>query len=129
MWRPTEESNNIEWILNHLARISNVALPRVIRGDPNYTPAGWPNDYKEHQYGIDRYMADIAVGKRASMDGLAALSDSQLEEEIPLWGGTRKRKIGLFAYIGEIIHHRGQIAFIRGTVKRRKEKDPDFLRC
>ena len=129
MWRPAEESNNIEWILNHIARISNIALPRIVKGDPNYKPANWPDDYKDHHYGIDRYMADIAAGKKVALDGIGKLTNAQLEEEISMWGGKKKRKEGLFAYIGEIIHHRGQIAFIRGTVKRRKEKDPDFLKC
>ena len=67
------------------------------------------------------------MGKRAALDGIGKLTDAQLEEEIPLWGGTKKRKIGLFAYIGEIIHHKGQILYIRGTVKRFKAKDPNFL--
>jgi hypothetical protein len=62
------------------------------------------------------------------VEGLAKLKDEQLEEEIPLWGGKQKRKTGVFAYIGELYHHRGQAAFIRGTVKRLKEKDPSFLK-
>jgi uncharacterized damage-inducible protein DinB len=125
-YKLTDESNSIEWIINHLCRISNTALPRIIKGDPNYKPVGWPDDYKEHHYTLDKYMADLAAGKRMVLDGIGKLTNAQLEEEIPLWGGTKKRKVGLFAYIGEIVHHKGQIAHIRGTIKRLKAKDPDF---
>jgi len=128
-WKATEESNNILWILNHLARITNLSLPRIIKGDPNYKPTSWPDDYKDRNLTVQRYMEDIAAGRRTVLDGIGKLTDAQLEEEIPLWGGKRKRKVGLFAYIGELIHHRGQIAFIRGTIKRKKEKDPNFLAC
>ncbi|MBM3292288.1 DinB family protein [Candidatus Bathyarchaeota archaeon] len=126
-WKPTDESNNIDWIINHICRISNTTLPRIIKGDPTYKPVGWPDDYRDRQHSIEKYVADLASGKKMVIDGIAALSDAQLEEEIPLWGGKRKRKEGLYTYIGEVIHHRGQIAFIRGTVKRKKEKDPNFL--
>jgi len=57
-----------------------------------------------------------------------ALSDEQLEEVLPMMSGPYPRKIGLFAYVGELFHHRGQIAFIRGTVKRLRERDPGFLK-
>ncbi len=72
-------------------------------------------------------LEDIDAGKKAVLEGIGKLSDADLEEEIPLWGGKRKRKTGLFAYLGEIVHHRGQIAYLRGTIKRLKEKDPKFL--
>jgi uncharacterized damage-inducible protein DinB len=126
IYQLTEESNSVEWIINHLCRISNTALPRIIKGDPNYKPMGWPDDYKEQHYSLDKYRADLAAGKKVTLDGIAKLTDAQLEEEIPLWGGTKKRKIGLFAYIGEVVHHKGQIAYIRGTVKRLKAADPNF---
>ena len=126
-WRPTEQSNSIEWTLNHMARLGNVSLPRIIRGDPNYMPADWPQDYKDCHYPVEKLMGDIAMGKEAVLAEMCNLSDKQLEEEIPLWGGRRKRKIGLFAYLGELIHHRGQIAYLRGTIKRLREKDPKFL--
>lgn len=126
-WRPTDESNNIDWIINHISRISNTTLPRIIKSDPSYKPVGWPDDYKDRQYSIEKYVADLATGKKMVIDGIASLSNAQLEEEIQLWGGKKKRKEGLYTYLGEVIHHKGQIAFIRGTVKRKKEKDPNFL--
>ena len=93
MYKPTEESNNIEWIVNHLCRISNTAIPRILKGDPNYKPTGWPDDYKDRHYSIAKYMEDLAMGKRAALDGIGKLTDAQLEEEIPLWGGTRRGRL------------------------------------
>lgn len=126
-YRPTDESNSIEWIVNHLCRISNIALPRIIKGDPNYKPIGWPDDYGDRHPSLNKYMADLASGKKMVLDSLGNLTDEQLEEEIPLWSGSKKRKVGLYAYLGEVVHHKGQIAYIRGTVKRFKLKDPNFL--
>jgi uncharacterized damage-inducible protein DinB len=126
-WKPTEASNSIEWILNHMARLTNVSIPRILKGDPDYMPSGWPEDYREKRHGIEKMISDIEMGKEAVFDGIGKLTSEQLEEMIPLWGGTKKRKTGLFAYLGELIHHRGQIAYVRGTIKRLREKDPKFL--
>jgi uncharacterized damage-inducible protein DinB len=128
MYKLTSESNNIQWLLNHMSRIVNVSIPRIVKGDPNWSPKGWPADYKDQAYGLEKMMKDIKAGKKAAVDGLGKLKDELLEEEIPLWGGKQKRKTGVFAYIGELYHHRGQLAYIRGTVKRLKEKDPNFLK-
>lgn len=127
VWKPTEVSNNIEWILNHMARISNLSLPRIIKGDPDYAPEGWPEDYRDRHHSLERMLKDIDKGKKVVLEGIGVLTSAQLEEEIPLWGGTRKRKTGLFAYLGELVHHNGQIAYLMGTMKRLKEKDPKFL--
>ena len=127
-WRPVPESNNIRWILNHLARISNLSLPRIIKGTQEYTPEGWPEDYRDQTHTLEKMLADIQKGKEAVLKGIGNLKDADLEAEIPMWRGTRKRKVGLFAYIGEVINHKGQLAALRGNIKRRREKDPDFLK-
>lgn len=121
-WKPTEVSNSIEWTLNHMARISNLSLPRIIKGDPEYKPEGWPDDYRDKHHSLEKMMGDIEKGKTVVIEGISKLTSAQLEEEIPLWGGTKKRKTGLFAYLGELVHHNGQIAYLRGTMKRQKEK-------
>lgn len=126
-WKPTDESNNIAWILNHLSRITNISLPRIIKGDPDYIPEDWPEDYREKDYSYNKLLMDINEGKEKVVNGIGKLSTKQLEEDIPLWGDKRKRKIGLFAYLGEILHHRGQIAYIRGTIKRKREQNSSFL--
>lgn len=116
-------------ILNHLCRICNTTLPRLARaqGDPDYKPLGWPDDYEDHHYSLDKYMAVLFAGKKLVLEGIGNLTDAQLKEEVQTWGGIDARKVKLIDFIGEIIHHRGQIAYIRGTVKRLRAKDPGFL--
>ena len=126
-WKPVEESNNIRWILNHLSRITNMSLPRIMKGDQEYTPAGWPADYRDQTYSTEKLMNDLKAGRGAVLDGLSRLTSENLAEEIPLWGGTRQRQFALNAYLGEIVHHKGQIAMLRGNIKRRREKDEHFL--
>jgi uncharacterized damage-inducible protein DinB len=125
--RLTEASNSISMILNHLSRITNINMPRIISGDFTYTPQNWPSDYVEHNYSFEKLMNDIQMGRKKVIENIAALSDEQLEEVIPMMSGPYPRKIGLFAYVGELFHHRGQIAFIRGSVQRLRERDQDFL--
>jgi hypothetical protein len=121
-WRPTEEANNIRGIITHLSRICNVSLPSRIKGDPYYKPNNWPNDYEENHHSFEKLLTDIENGRKAVINGLDGLSHSDMEAKIPLWGGMRKRKIGLFSHLSEIAHHKGQIAYIRGIRKRQKEK-------
>ncbi len=73
-------------------------------------------------------LSDIQKGKATVLEGIGKLSDADLEAEIPMWRGTRQRKVGLYAYIGEVINHKGQIAALRGNITRRREKDADFLK-
>lgn len=117
-WKPTKESNNIEWQLNHLSRITNLSLPRLIKGDHDWTPEDWPTNYKETKHDIKKMVKDIENGKMQVLMDLGELSVAQLEEDTSYWGGTRKRKEGLYAYLAELAHHKGQIAYIRGTYAR-----------
>ena len=120
-WQPTKVSTSVQWQLNHISRIINVALPRLIKGVTDYTPEGWAEDYRDQDYPVDKLLADIKKGKEVSIKKLNKVSNEAMDEEIPLWGGTKLRKEGLFSYIGEIYHHRGQITYIRGTYKRLNE--------
>ncbi|NQT07872.1 DinB family protein, partial [Candidatus Bathyarchaeota archaeon] len=107
-WKPTEESNSVAWTLNHMSRIANVSIPRIIKGNQEYTPADWPEDYRDKDYTVEKMLKDIDAAKGVVMKGIGKLTSEQLEEEIPLWGGTKKRKTGIFAYLGELVHHKGQ---------------------
>ena len=127
-YRITGKSNSISMILNHVSRITNINMLRVISGDFSYVPEGWPSDYVEKGFGVEKLMADIKAGKKLVIEGVRALSDDALEEVLPMMSGPYKRKIGLFAYVGEVFHHMGQIAFIRGSIKRLREEDPTFLK-
>jgi uncharacterized damage-inducible protein DinB len=120
-FKPTAASNSAQWQLNHVSRILNSSLISRIKGVEQYAPEGWPADYRDQDYPLDKLMADIKKGAETAIPMLKELSDESLEEEIPMWGGKRQRKIGLFAYIGEVIHHKGQLAYIRGTYKRLNE--------
>ncbi|MBN2334798.1 DinB family protein [Candidatus Bathyarchaeota archaeon] len=127
-YRVTEASNDIQSILNHLSRITNLNMPRIIKGDIEYAPEGWPSDYVEHTCSLEKLMGDIHKGKEKVLEGVAGLSEEQLEEVVQMMSGPYPRKIGLFAYLGELFHHRGQIAFIRGTIGRLRERDSGFLK-
>jgi len=120
-WKPTEVSTSVQWQLNHISRIINTAIPRIIKGVAEYTLEGWPEDYRDQDYPLEKLMADIQKGKDVSVEMLKKLSNEAMDEEIPLWGGTKLRKEGLFAYIGEVYHHKGQVTYIRGTYKRLNE--------
>jgi hypothetical protein len=126
-WKPLDESNNIKWIMNHLSRISNVSLPRLIKGDQSWLPKNWPENYRDMDLSLERLKKDFNKGKETTLQLLEGLQDSDLLKEITFWGSLRKRQEGLFAYIGELINHKGQIAMLRGNIKRRREKDQEFL--
>lgn len=117
-WKPTPESNNIVWQLNHLSRIINLNMPRLIKEDKEWTPEDWQFDYKEAVVDVERLVQDIEQGKLTVLPELGSLSNALLEKETKYWGGTRKQKEGLFAYLAEIAHHKGQIAYIRATYAR-----------
>ena len=127
-WKPTEVSNNIDWLLNHMCRIASITLPRIITGNQEYTQAGWPENYREMSKSLDEYKADLLSAKEVILPSFEGLTDDDLEKEIPLWRGRMvKRKTALFTYIGELVHHNGQIAYLKGTMTRLAEKDPNFL--
>jgi len=121
-WKPTPESNNIEWQLNHLSRITNLSMPRLIKDDKDWTPKDWDSNYKETLHDVHRLIEDIEKSKKLVLLELGGLSNAQLEKDTIYWGGTRKQKEGLFAYLAEIAHHKGQIAYIRGTYARKLGK-------
>ena len=126
-WRPVPESNNIRWILNHLSRQWNISIPRMIKGDSNYTPADWPDDYANSNPSLQKLMSDLEKGKAAVLSGIDALSPVDLDAEIDLGRGGRKRLLMILAYLLEAVHHEGQIAMFRGNIRRRREKDKTFL--
>ncbi len=121
-WKPTLESNNIQWQLIHLSSITNLSLPRLIKADHNWTPKGWPSNYKETKHELHKIINDIENGKKLVLKELGELGDPRLNEDTKYWGGSRKFKEGLFAYLAEIAHHKGQIAYIRGTYARKQGK-------
>ncbi len=65
-FKPTPVSNSVQWQLNHISRIVNTALPRLIKGVEEYAPEGWPADYRDQDYPLDKLMKDIKKGHRES---------------------------------------------------------------
>lgn len=126
-WKPVPESNNIQWILTHLSTEWNVGLPRIIKGDGNYKPAGWPDDYNKINHPLGKLMSDLEKGKAAVLSGLDSLKPGDIDAEIDLGRGKRKREQMLLTYISEAIHHEGQIAMLRGAINRRRERESSFL--
>ena len=128
-WKPTEVSNNCDWLLNHMSRIASVSLPRILTGNQEYTPTGWSDSYRDDSHSLEDYKSDIAAAKQVIISAMDKVSDAMLDEEIPLYRGRMaKRKVALFNYIDELIHHNGQIAYLKGTMTRLAEKDPSFLK-
>jgi len=127
-WKPVEEANNIRWILTHLSQQWNVGFQRTFRGDNNYKPAGWPDDYvgsKSITYA--KLMADLTKGRATVLGGLGKLSAADLAVEVQSLSGMVKRHDRLMRQLSEIAHHEGQIAYIRGAIGRRRQKDGSFL--
>jgi hypothetical protein len=127
-WRPVQESNNIRWILTHLSTEWNVGLPRMIKGDAKYKPAGWPDDYDKINHHLPKLLSDLEKGKAAVLTGLDSLKSADLDANIDLGRGPRKRIEMLTIYLLEAVQHAGQIAMLKGNITRRREKEPNFLK-
>jgi hypothetical protein len=121
-WKPAKQSNNIEWQLNHISRISNLSIPRLLKGDHDWKPDNWPKNYRDANLSIFKMIEDIEKGAKLVSELLGELDEASLEKDTKYWGGVRKLKEGLFAYLAEIAHHKGQIAYLRGTYAREHGK-------
>ena len=127
-WQPLKEANSIRWILTHLSQQWNVGIHKILKGDLEYKREEWPEDYVGNKtYSLGKIMSEMERGRNDFINSLEQLTLTELEADIPLWGGTRKRQYGLLLYVSEIFHHAGQIAYIRGAIKRRRQADDHFL--
>ena len=114
-WRPCDTCNSLGWTLRHMARISSVLLPQVVEGT---TLGHWDDDYESRPHALEEMISDLNEGRDRVLAGLSGMAAEDLEEEMPLWGGVHRRKEGLYMLIGELAHHGGQVAYIRGAYKR-----------
>lgn len=114
-WRPCHACNTLGWTLRHMARISVVLLNQVVEGT---TTGRWDDDYESRPHTLDDLITDLNEGRDRVLAGLKCMAAEALEEEIPLWGGVHRRKEGLYMLIGELAHHGGQVAYIRGAYSR-----------
>jgi len=115
-WRPVEETNNIHWILTHTTRIAYLLIPQVLSGTHN--PAGWDDDYEQQKHTIEDLRKDLLKARKLVVNDIRDLDEKQLEKKINIWGKERPLKEPIFALLGELLHHNGQMAMLRGIYKR-----------
>ena len=127
-WKPIGEANDIKWILTHLSQQWNVGVTRAVKGDPNFKPAGWPDDYVGNKsFSLVKIMNDLKQGKENVLQSLDKFNPADLDVDVNTPHGVRKRENMLMMLLSEIPHHEGQIAYIRGAVGRRRLTEPSFL--
>ena len=127
-WKPFSEANTLRWILTHEAYILHVAFPRVLLGNRDYLPEGWPDDYQGNEgYTLEKILGDIEEGRVSLMEVLDGLTDESLAEEIE-FAGTRTRKWMVMWMILEIIRHEGQVAAMFSAWKQVNSEEIRFLR-
>ena len=117
-WKPLDESNSIYWILTHTTRIASLLIPQVLDG--TYNPSGWDDDYEQQKHSLEELRNDLEKGKEKVVEEIRKLSVEQLSDEIDIWGRKRPLKEPLFILLGELLHHHGQIAMLRGIYQRTK---------
>ena len=127
-YKIAETSNTIQAILYHLSLFTKHNIPSIIKGAQYSTQEAKIMDKQSPEYCFDKLLKEIVLGKTTILEGVDRLSDDDLEEVIPLMAGPYPRKIGLYAYLGELFHHKGQIAFIRGTIQRRRNRNSERTR-
>lgn len=115
-WKPVEESNSIYWILTHTTKIAYLLIPQVLDG--TYNPAGWDDDYEQQKHSLGELQIDLKKGREKVVKGIRELSMEDLSHEIDIWGRKRPLKEPIFALLGELLHHHGQIAMLKGIYKR-----------
>jgi uncharacterized damage-inducible protein DinB len=120
-WKSCTEANTIRWCLTHLSSELHAFVPKILTGNLEYKPEGWPDDYEGNlSYSLKKIMGDIEAGKDKLMKSLDEVTDESLAEEIDWFFGKQPRQAYLLLAISEIMHHEGQIAAILGVEKRMK---------
>ena len=81
-WKYCPQANTIRWILTHLASELHVFIPKILTGDKEYKPDGWPDDYIGNQsYSLEKILGDIEKGEETLMKKLDGLGEEVLSEE------------------------------------------------
>ncbi len=115
-WKPVEETNTIFWILTHTTRIAYILIPQVLSGTHN--PAGWDDNYEQQKHTLKELRRDLERARKLVVNDIRDLDERQLDEKINIWGSERPLKESIFALLGELLHHNGQIAMLRGIYGR-----------
>ena len=118
-WKSCSKANTIRWILTHLSSELHVFVPKILKGDKEYVPEGWPEDYVGNEaFSLEKILGDLLTGKKALMTSLDQVSEEDLSVEMDWFFGKQSKMQYLMLAISEIIHHEGQIAAILGVEKR-----------
>lgn len=118
-WKYCSEANTIRWILTHLSYEMHVFFPKVVKGEKDYKPEGWPSDYVGNAgYSLEKIKGDIETGKAKLMKMLGKLTPEDLAEEMDWFSGVKPKEAYLILGVSEIFRHEGQIAAILGVEKR-----------
>ena len=72
----------------------------------------------QKKHSLSELRIDLEKGREKVVGGIRKLNLEQLSEEIDIWGRKRPLKEPLFVLLGELLHHHGQIAMLRGIYKR-----------
>lgn len=115
-WKPVNEANSIYWILVHMTRIAYLLIPQLLTG--TYNPEGWDDDYEQQKHSLTELKEDLGKARVRVLSPLSELDEAQLDEMIMIWGSMRPLKEPIFVLMGELLHHNGQIAMLRGINKR-----------
>jgi uncharacterized damage-inducible protein DinB len=115
-YKPVEEANTIHWILVHSTKIAYLLIPQVI--NETYNPDGWDDNYEEQEHSLEELKRDLSDARENVISLLSGLTEEELNKEIMIWGSKRPKKQPIFALLGELLHHNGQIAMLRGIKNR-----------
>lgn len=118
-WKSCAEANTIRWILTHLSYEMHVFFPKVVKGNKDYKPEGWPSDYVGNAgYSLEKIKGDLETGKAKLMKMLGKLTPEDLAEQMDWFSGVKPKEAYLMLGVSEIFRHEGQIAAILGVEKR-----------
>ena len=118
-WKYCPQANTARWLLTHLSNELYVYIPKILKGDKDYYPEGWPEDYTGNAgYSLEKILGDLEEGKKKLIKSLEETTDEKLDKEMEWFWGKLPRLSYLNLMVSEILHHGGQIAAILGVEKR-----------
>ena len=100
----------------HTTRIASILIPQVIDG--TYNSKGWDDDYQKRQHSLQELKYDLSKARNDVVSRIRNLDDTEFSKEIMIWGSIGHLKEPVFALLGELLHHNGQMAMLRGIYKR-----------
>jgi hypothetical protein len=118
-WQSCSEANTLRNILTHIIGEWYERDARIVAGNKNMVNDSLPDSLKNGTVlSLDEIIGLLDGGKRFLRSEFNSLTDIDLDYEIDWFLGNRTRGYYLIHCIGELLHHEGQIAAIRGLKKR-----------